>query len=211
MKITLVDKVTLLVAKRNSGKSVLLKYLVENEKNCFDKIFIISPTENINKYYQKAGITTKEYIFDEYKEDFVEKMISKLSKENEDYIKTRVLLILDDCIADVNFHTSPSLKKIFSRCRHCGLSLILTSQYLNAMSPLQRSNADAVLIGQSTNHSLEIICEEFLCGDVTKQEFKAYYIKETQNYGFVLISNQSCKTGDINDIYGSIRVPSELI
>jgi polynucleotide 5'-kinase involved in rRNA processing len=49
MNITLVDKIVLLCAKRNSGKSVLLNYLVNKEKDKFDKIFIISPTEKINK------------------------------------------------------------------------------------------------------------------------------------------------------------------
>ena len=54
INITLIDKITLLTAKRNSGKSVLLKYLVEHEKSKFDKIFVICPTEQINRFYKDA-------------------------------------------------------------------------------------------------------------------------------------------------------------
>ena len=60
---TLVDKCSLLVAKRNSGKSRLLRYLVNCEKEEFHKIFVISPTECVNSFYQ--GITSKDCIFDE--------------------------------------------------------------------------------------------------------------------------------------------------
>ena len=47
---TLVDKCTLLVAKRNSGKSILLRYLVKCEISSFNKIFVISPTECVNNF-----------------------------------------------------------------------------------------------------------------------------------------------------------------
>ena len=41
---TIVNKTTALLAKRNSGKSVLLKHLVESERHKFNKIFVICPT-----------------------------------------------------------------------------------------------------------------------------------------------------------------------
>ena len=42
---TILNKTVLLCAKRNSGKSRLLRYLVLCEKNKFDKLFVICPTE----------------------------------------------------------------------------------------------------------------------------------------------------------------------
>ena len=52
INLTLINKTVALVGKRNSGKSCLLKHLVELEKDQFDKIFIICPTESINRFYQ---------------------------------------------------------------------------------------------------------------------------------------------------------------
>ena len=57
---TLVDKCTLLVAKRNSGKSILLRYLVKCEIDSFHKIFVISPTECVNNFYKDFKPKKKE-------------------------------------------------------------------------------------------------------------------------------------------------------
>ncbi len=44
MKVELVDKTIALVGKRGSGKTRLLWYLIYCNRNKFDKIFLISPT-----------------------------------------------------------------------------------------------------------------------------------------------------------------------
>jgi hypothetical protein len=80
--LSLVSKTTAFVAKRNSGKSVLLKYLVEQEIECFDKIFVICPTESINRFYK--DIVEEKCIFDSYSEEWTEQLISSLTKINAD-------------------------------------------------------------------------------------------------------------------------------
>lgn len=204
----------LLIAKRNSGKSVLLKQLVNDEKDEFEKIFVVCPTEKINHFYTSSGITSPEFVFDQYSEAFVNKLLDRMAELNKGKRKDdmkKVLLILDDCIADVNFHSSPSLRRLFSTGRHYGVAVIFTSQYLNALSPLQRNNTDYILCGCMNNHSFDILCEEFLTGSITKQEFKKFYTDATKEYGFVVINNNSVKLGELNEMYGSIRVPHELL
>ena len=44
---TIVNITTELLTTRNSGKSCLLKYLVEAERNKFNKIFVICLTEKL--------------------------------------------------------------------------------------------------------------------------------------------------------------------
>ena len=43
INIDIVDKAISIVAKRNSGKSYLLRYLVKKQVNKFNKIFVICP------------------------------------------------------------------------------------------------------------------------------------------------------------------------
>ena len=62
INLDIVNKTTTLVAKRNSGKSVLLKYLVENSKKKFMKIWVICPTESVNSFY--SNLVEKNCIFD---------------------------------------------------------------------------------------------------------------------------------------------------
>ena len=51
MKLEILNRCLCLCAKRNSGKSVLLKYIVQANKGLFNLIFVICPSESINKFY----------------------------------------------------------------------------------------------------------------------------------------------------------------
>ena len=77
---TIVNKTTALLAKRNSGKSCLLKYLVEAERHNFNKIFVICPTEKINKFY--SDFVEDDCIFDNYNKKWVNKIIDKMTEIN---------------------------------------------------------------------------------------------------------------------------------
>ena len=63
----IVDKAISIVAKRNSGKSYLLRYLVKKQAHKFNKVFVICPTDSINSFY--STITDKSCIFDEFNEN----------------------------------------------------------------------------------------------------------------------------------------------
>jgi hypothetical protein len=83
--------------------------LVEQHKEDFDKIFAICPTENVNGFYQKNGFISPEYIFDEYSEDWVNALITKMTNMNKGKkaeTARHVLLILDDIVVDANFTLS---------------------------------------------------------------------------------------------------------
>jgi len=207
IEITLVNKTLGLVAKRNSGKSILLKYLVEHEKKSFDKIFVICPTESINRFYKE--IVPDNCIFDDYSEEWTDNLISSLTKINKDTKpeeRKKVLLIFDDILSDVDFHNAPSMKKIFTRGRHVGLSIICTCQYLYQLPPICRVNLDYLLCGQTNNQSKNLLCDEFLAGSLDRKQFINLYSKATKDYNFLVINNNSIKDNDdIDQIYGIIK------
>ena len=128
---SIVDKTIGLIAKRCSGKSILLKHLVNSEKHKFSKIYVICPTEKINKFY--SDIVNDECIFDSYNENWMNKLIDKMTEVNANKPpkeRKHILLILDDCVSDHNFHQSPTIKKLFLRGRHINISLLITTQYI---------------------------------------------------------------------------------
>ena len=99
---TIVNKCVTLVAKRNSGKSYLLRWMVKQYKTHFKKIFVICPTEQINKFYQNDGFINTKCIFDSYDESWIESLIKTMTKLNEGKTESEkkfVLLILDDLVA----------------------------------------------------------------------------------------------------------------
>ena len=205
---TIVNKITSLLAKRNSGKSVLLKHLVESERHKFNKIFVICPTEKINKFY--SDIVDEECIYDTYEEKFVDKLIIKMTEINANKPtkdRKNVLLILDDVVCDHNFHQSPSLKKLFIRGRHINIAIILTFQYLNLIPPVARSNLDTLFVGQMNKQSIDLLVSEFISGDIDKNDFIKMYNRSTKDYNFLVINNNSVKDDDLNLIYGVIKAP----
>ena len=210
MNLDLLDKNLIFVAKRCSGKSHLIKYLVQSYHDKFKQIFVICPTERINHHYME--LTTEEHIYDEWEEEWAENLIKVMTKQNANKSKDemeRCLVILDDISLDADFHHSKALKKLIGRSRHFGLTLISTAQSLTLLSPLQRQNADYVFVGQCSSGSLAILDAEFRT-KLSRNEFIDLYNKTTLNYQFLVINQNSSKTSDLNEIYGSIRVPGDV-
>ena len=123
-----------------------------------------------------------------------------------------VLLVLDDVCSDTYFHHSKTFKQIFTKGRHYKITLIITAQYPYHIPPIARVNCDWFLVGQINTQGLEILCTEFIAGDISKQDFIKMYYKATSNYGFLLINNNSTKSNaDLNSLYGTVKVPIEEI
>ena len=205
---TILNKTVGLIAKRNSGKSCLLKYLVEAERHKFARLYVICPTEKINRFY--SDIVDDECIFDNYDEKWVEKLINKMTMINSNKPqkeRKNVLLILDDIVSDHNFHQSPTLKKLFIRGRHINIGIILTFQYLNLIPPVARNNLDYLFCGQMNQQSVDLLISEFISGDISKEDFLRMFLRCTRDYNFLVINNNSVKDDDLNSIYGCVKVP----
>ena len=210
-EIDLKNKLISLIAKRNSGKSYLLRYMVKIQKHDFDKIFIICPTNIINDFYK--NITEKDNIFNEYNELWMESLIKNMTDINSrlEHEKKRknVLLILDDLVADIRFASCKSLKLLAIRGRHIGISIIMTSQYINTIPPVIRSNVDFTIVGNLNRKSLDLLEKE--CNtNLTRKDFNALYLTSTKDYGFFCINNTNVQNVmQLTNIYGILKTPKE--
>jgi hypothetical protein len=211
MIIDLLDNTLIFCAIRQSGKSVLMKYLLNKQISIFKEIFLISPTEQINNQFQ--DLVKPEFIYDEYSENWMNSLIEKMTEVNQGKKtkeeKTHILLILDDCCSDANLSKMPSFKKIFTRGRHIGITIFVSAQYIYHVSPIIRSNSDFFIVGQLNNSSIEKLMDEFLRGDITKLQFKKLYNENTKNYSFLVINNQTTEDNNIEHIYGKIKAKIE--
>ena len=209
MEFTLVDKCVNLVAKRNSGKSILLKWLVSQQKDEFDKIFCVCPTEKVAPFYR--DFVPENCVFDNYSEQWTMKLIEQMTKSKADNKKRKVLLIFDDITTDVNLAQSKSFKILYSRGRHLGISVIITQQFLHSLPPICRTNCDYCLVGQMNQASVEILADSYLSGGLNRQEFYQLYNDNTKDYNFLIINNNSSKHNSPTEIYGSIKTPHGFV
>ena len=213
MEFTLIDKIVLCVAKRNSGKSYLCRWLVKQQRSHFHKLYLINPSESINNFW--GQIVPKTCIFDTYNDEWLDCLIKKMTSVNEGKTQSspdfkRVLLILDDVVADVSIHHScPSLQVVIGRGRHCGVSLVFLSQSVTGVNPFLRNNSDFILLQMLNSASLDIAAHEWTSCGLDKNEFKQLHKKCTPDFGFMVISQcagRSCE--DLNEYYGIIKCPS---
>ena len=209
MNFEVLNKTICLCGKRHSGKSELIKYMLNLYGHMFNKIFVICPSEAVNHFYQK--ILPIENIFNEYSDEWIDKLMKRLIKLNagkKDDECAHILLVLDDCVSDVNFHSAKNFEKLFTRGRHLKISLIITTQYPYLIPPVARINTDYILVGQMNKQGLKVMCDEFLMGDIEPREFMKMYYNATNDYGFLIINNNSTKSNaDLNSLYGTVKVP----
>ena len=213
MEFNILNKTICQCGKRHSGKSELIKYILSLYSHMFNKIFVICPSEAVNHFYQK--ILPIENIFNEYSDEWIDKLMKRLIKLNagkKDDECADILLVLDDCVSDVNFHSAKAFEKLFTRGRHIKISLIITTQYPYLIPPVAGINTDYILVGQMNKQELKVMCDEFLMGDIEPREFMKMYYNATNDYGFLIINNNSTKSNaDLNSLYGTVKVPIDEI
>lgn len=211
MDFKLLNKTVVLVGKRASGKSELLRYLVTLSKQEFKSIFLVCPTEKVNGFYD--GLIDPKNIFDEYNETWIEALMKKMGETNKntnEHTASHILLILDDICSDLNLNKSKTIKQLFCRGRHLKISIIMTAQYIYQIPPVLRCNSDFVAVGQMNSQSLDLLTSEFQFGNITKKEFKKMYMKSTSNFNFLLINCSTAQDNDnLDQIYGKICVDKE--
>jgi hypothetical protein len=105
---------------------------------------------------------------------------------------SRVLIILDDVIANRQFLNSPEALKMFALLRHYQVSIIVLMQSFNKLPRALRINANALAIFPSTQSEVEVILDEITPAGLKKKEFQKIVNKCTEGrYDFLYINNHA--------------------
>lgn len=186
-----------LIAKRASGKSVLVKEIMSKKKGI--PSVIMCKTEKLNRSYSTH--VPDSYIFYNFDTDILSRIFMrqrKLISDNEKRKKKkkaekddRVFLIMDDCMSDKSWVKDPNILELFYNGRHYHISFILTMQYSKGLPPEMRSNLDYIFL----------LAEDFICNrkrlyDDYAGMFPSYDIFQqvfselTDNWGCMVINNR---------------------
>ena len=148
------DKVVVMIGKRNTGKSFLIKDLLYYN-NHFQLGTVISGTESANHFY--VSMIPKMFIHDEYKPKIIDNVVKrqkhvlkKISKEESTYgnsgVDPKSFLILDDCLYDSSWTKDINVRALFMNGRHLKMFFIISMQYPLGITPNLRTNIDYVFI-----------------------------------------------------------------
>ena len=148
------DKVVVMIGKRNTGKSFLIKDLLYYHSN-LPLGTVISGTESANHFF--ADMVPKMFIHDEYTANVVDNVVKrqqmvmkKINKETNVYgtskIDPRSFLILDDCLYDSSWTKDKNVRALFMNGRHLKMFFIISMQYPLGIPPNLRTNIDFIFI-----------------------------------------------------------------
>ena len=148
------DKVVVLIGKRETGKSFLVRDLLYHHRD-LPIGTVISPTESANKFFSE--IIPPLFIHDEYTPGVIENVVKrqKLMMKNVDHhsqvygncnMDPRAFLVLDDCLYDASWTKDKNIRLLFMNGRHYKIMFLITMQYPLGVPPSLRTNIDYVFI-----------------------------------------------------------------
>lgn len=192
---------TLVIGSRMSGKSNCLAWCLLNgwSKN-YKNVILLSPSVTFDKTWTAIehldNVLVSDQCDDAILNDILEsqKQLVKKSRKND------LLLIIDDFASILRSKGGPSkvLDKIFSTGRHYSMSVVLTSQYLNFVSPACRMNATNLIVYRLNDKEYAKLAEEYRMFLTDKEFIKKAIDATKRRFSFFYID---CQTEDIDKVF----------
>ncbi len=198
------DKVVVLIGKRNTGKSYLVKDILYHHKN-IPVGQAISGTEAANEFY--GSIIPKVFIHEEYTAQIIQNIIKRQKlmveklKQNPN-MDPRVFLILDDCLYDNSWTKNTDIRSIFMNGRHYKILFLLTMQYALGIPPNLRTNIDYVFILRENYVSNRKRLYEHYAGMFPTFDMFCQVMDQcTENYECLVIDNNAKSNQLVDQVF----------
>lgn len=210
--------VLVMAAPRRSGKSYLIKSMLQNKKfqNRFEHIIIMCPSLDYNDDYVDFEVNKKFSLICNPTANLIEELLDKQmmckrttqgnqrlkrrqivvgSHIGEDIECPNTLLILDDIVDSGVIKFKGVCDMVAERGRHFNISLIISSQRLSAISRSIRINSDYFLIFSPYSISeIEQFLEQFV--SKSNRNMLRYKLEEvfSVKYQFIILDNTEVTT-----------------
>ena len=187
--------------RSGGGKTSLMVNLLTKEnmyKNFFHVILVFSPTAGeFDDTYKNLKLPKENFIADfngETLNNIIELRKKQIKNKGIEYVakNSRMLIILDDVIANRSFLESPEALKMFALLRHYLVSVIVMIQSYTKLPRALRLNCNAVMVFPSLSSETEILKEEIRPPGITKKDFQKVIEYCTKGrYDFLYINNHA--------------------
>ena len=187
------------IGKRKSGKSQLvLDWLYHHQD--IPMVVVISPTDQFTHTFSPH--IPKIFIHDDINSEILKNiwerqnhLIGKIESGDPAYqhIDPRLVLILDDCLAEGNkWVNDETIKKIFMNGRHLKITIIITMQDPMGITPKLRTNVEYVFICRDPRvNNQDKIWNHYAGIFPDKVQFRTTMNKMTQDYQCMVLDNTS--------------------
>ena len=191
----------LLSGSSGSGKTCLMANILTN-KDLYGKFFhcilVFSPTANLTDDTYKCLKLPKENFIEDMKPGMLDKIIQarkeRIEEKGIEWVakNERMLIIMDDIIANRDFLNSPQALKMFALLRHYQVAIIVLMQSYNKLPRALRINANAVAVFPASQSEVEVLLDEITPAGLKKKEFQRVIQYCTDGrYDFLYINNHA--------------------
>lgn len=187
------DKIVVMIGKRGSGKSYLVKDLMYYHQD-IPVGAVISPTESANSFFGK--FIPPIFIHEEYSPEITNNFMKRQKKmadrisHGESAIDNRAFLIFDDCLYDNSWQKDKRIREVFMNGRHFKILFLFTMQHPLGVPPHLRTNIDFVFICREPIVSNRRRIYEHYAGIFpTFEAFCALMDQCTENFECLVINN----------------------
>jgi hypothetical protein len=207
MKTLKAGSVVVLIGKRETGKSFLVRDILYHNKD-MPIGTIISGTEGANSFY--SHMVPSIYIYGEYEPEIINNVIKRqvlvrkeMKKEvtmrGRTNIDPRAFLILDDCLYDASWTKDKNVRSLFMNGRHYNETFIITMQYCMGIPPSLRTNVDFVFIlRENLINNRKKLYEQYAGMFPSFDIFCQVMDQCTENYECIVINNNA-KSNKLED------------
>lgn len=176
--------VSVMIARRGSGKSVLIKDIMYYKRHLAGIAF--SGSESGNNFF--GSFMPAVFIYDEFDQDALQRLVDRQKKLKKEDKADPVFVILDDCAFDTKFMNSRLLRFLSFNGRHYNIMLILSSQWALTLPPSMRGNVDYVFILRD-NLYRERLYKSFFTFISSLDTFNKIMDVCTDDYGCLVLDN----------------------
>jgi len=191
----------IIVGKRGSGKSVLLRDIMYNHRNMHDIGVCCTPTMETADMFEK--FVPRSLIYNDYNGAVLSRIVTqqRLRQEAGKHVD-RIFIVLDDCGYEKNMFSSKNttMRDIFMNGRHYKITLYICLQYCVDIPPAMRANTDYVYALREPVTANQKRLHDFFFGIVdTFANFKKIFNAATTNYECLVTANTGTSSNDLED------------
>ena len=148
------QKVVILIGKRKTGKSFLIRDIMQNNQTlpCGT---VISGTESSNQFFSK--LVPPMFIHNEYTPLIIHNLVKRcqqlgkkitrdLTEVGSTKVDPRNFLIMDDCLYDTSWTRDRNIRYLFMNGRHIHTLVVISMQEPMGVGPALRTNIDFTFI-----------------------------------------------------------------
>lgn len=191
----------LIIGKRGSGKSVLMKDIAYHMscRKSIDFAVGFSCTEDSNK--NLSSFLPKSLVHTSYDPGVVSKIYDQQRKQSRRSKPQNVMLILDDCMWKKSAFNGEVMRRLFFNSRHYNICIMLLAQYCMDLGPAIRGNIDLIFVARDlVVNNREKLYKNFFGIFDTFQKFDRVMSRVTENFTFLVLCNNDVRSNRPEDV-----------